>query len=78
MWDLAVTSEKRKGNGRRLFQLLLERENPRFVFGFTRQSNINARNFYKALGFTETFIPKMYEDEGAYLIAYENTLYRKV
>ena len=75
IWDIAVTSKRRQGIGRELFKQLLEKENPTFVIAFTRGSNVEARAFYKALGFTETIVPKMY-GEDAYLVTYENSFHR--
>lgn len=75
IFDIKVMSERKIGNGTKLFMKLLEL-NPRFVYAFTREGNTIARAFYKKLGFREQKIKKMYKDENAILITYENTLHR--
>lgn len=54
------------GAGRRLLRIMLHdlRENPPYatVFGFTRQSNTQACNFYAKMGFELTVVKGVYAD----------------
>ena len=58
------TFKKRKGYGKQLFLEMLEllKANPPYysIFGFTRVDNIEAHNFYTALGFTLETINGLY------------------
>lgn len=53
IFDIAVTSERRKGHGKALMRLLFRRlpVEIRLVFAITRADNFVAQHFYEALGF---------------------------
>lgn len=78
LFDIAVRSERGKGIGKSMINELIEKENPRIVYGFTRKSNEIARAFYKALGFTELKVMNFYPDGLAIMVIYENILYSKI
>lgn len=56
IYDIAVNSERGVGKGRRLVNLLVERVSTKthLIFAITRQSNRIARQFYEAVGFSES------------------------
>ena len=60
------TFEKRQGNGKKLFIKMLAKltDSPPYysIFGFTRSNNIEAHNFYKALGFNINKVDGLYSD----------------
>ena len=58
IFDIAVTSHRKQGIGRRLVERLKEEVKPQFIFAFTREGNSVARSFYKGIGFTEIAIIK--------------------
>lgn len=78
IFDIKVCSQRRKGIGTLLVKEMIELENPRVVYAFTRDSNALARAFYKALNFKEILIPNFYEEGNAIMVIYENSLYRKI
>jgi len=57
IFDIKVTSARRKGIGSSLVKEMIETVNPRIVYAFTREKNELARAFYKALNFKEILIP---------------------
>jgi len=78
IFDIKVTSARRKGIGSSLVKEMIETVNPRIVYAFTREKNELARAFYKALNFKEILIPNFYEEGNAIMVIYENSLYRKI
>jgi ribosomal protein S18 acetylase RimI-like enzyme len=78
IFDIKVTSTRRKGIGRALVEEMIETVNPRIVYAFTREENLDARAFYKAVGFNEILIPNFYQEGNAIMVIYENSLYRKI
>ena len=73
IYDIAVMSERGKGIGTSLIQELIEKENPKTVYAFCRESNKLAHSFYRKFGFKETFINNFYGDEGAIIFVYETS-----
>lgn len=78
IYDIAVRSERGKGIGRSMVEEMIEKENPRIVYAFTRKTNEIAREFYKALGFTELKVMNFYPDGPAIMVIYENILYSQI
>ncbi len=78
IYDINVRSKRGVGNGRKLVNILVEKENPRLIYAFTREGNEIAREFYEKLGFKQIFVPKFYHEENAVLVIYENSLYRQI
>jgi len=78
IYDIKVTSQRRKGIGTQLINEMIEATNPRIVYAFTRESNGLGRAFYKKLGFKEIPVPNFYEEGNAIMVIYENSLYRKI
>lgn len=68
LYDIAVMSERQRGIGKQLIQMMLDREKPRFVYGFTRISNNIARIFYQKQGYAEILVPSMYAEEDAIMV----------
>lgn len=77
------TFEKGQGYGRKLVYMMLDRLkwNPPYhsIFGFTRVSNVEAQNFYGALGFELQETKGVYADGRAILFwqSYEELLKRR-
>lgn len=65
--------DKRKGYGSQLINEMMDKlkQNPPYatVFGFTRTSNNEAHEFYKANGFTLTKVDGVYKDGTAVLFS---------
>ncbi len=78
IFDIKVTSARRKGIGRALVDEMIETVNPRIVYAFTREKNELDRKFYSSLGFKDILIPNFYEEGNAIMVIYENSLYRKI
>lgn len=78
IFDIKVTSTRRKGIGSSLVKEMIETVNPRIVYAFTREKNELARAFYTSLGFKDILIPNFYEEGNAIMVIYENSLYRKI
>ena len=68
IYDLAVTSERRKGYGRRLIEQLVVSEMPRgtkLVWAMTRSNNFIAQQFYESLRFRVVGVLRnFYQDSG--------------
>lgn len=57
--DIVVNSERRKGKGKRLIELLMEKVQRKYppetvVWAITRAENLIAQQFYEKLGFSVT------------------------
>lgn len=78
IFDIKVTSTRRKGIGSSLVKEMIETVNPRIVYAFTREKNELARAFYTSLGFKDILIPNFYQEGNAIMVIYENSLYRKI
>jgi ribosomal protein S18 acetylase RimI-like enzyme len=78
IFDIKVMSKRQIGVGRSLIEEMIYQVNPRIIYAFTREENLDARAFYKAVGFNEILIPNFYEDGNAIMVIYENSLYRKI
>lgn len=66
--DIAVTTERRTGIGRRLVHELIDRSkrsNVNLIWAITRDENLIAQEFYEALGFRVVGVLRnFYQDEG--------------
>lgn len=78
IFDIKVMSKRQIGVGRSLIEEMIETVNPRIIYAFTREENLDARAFYKAVGFNEILIPNFYQEGNAIMVIYENSLYRKI
>lgn len=71
--DLQVTGVPRTGGGRRLLVEMLRvlKDDPPYctVFGFTRTSNLDAHQFYRAMGFDMTLVLGVYADGDAWVFS---------
>lgn len=66
IFDIVVNSERRKGNGRKLVDLLKEEVDTYLIFAITRSSNQIAQAFYLSCGFRVVAnLTRFYDDEGA-------------
>lgn len=64
IFDIAVTTERRKGAGRKLIQELFATLDPATrVFAITRAENLIAQKFYEALGFDGIPLRRFYSDD---------------
>jgi len=70
IYDILVNSERGKGIGTNLLNILKEREPNKVIFAFTRESNTLARAFYRKNGFQETLIPNFYPENSIMEILY--------
>lgn len=65
IYDIAVKSGRRGGVGTRMFNELIEKEDPERVFAITRRSNRIAQKFYQSLKMGGMKLPAFYPDEDA-------------
>lgn len=67
IYNIAVTTERRKGVGTQLFNELKKIENPDRIWLFTRKENRIAQQFYESLGFCKREADGFYPDGDAIL-----------
>jgi ribosomal protein S18 acetylase RimI-like enzyme len=73
IYDIAVYSERCVGNGRALFNKLLEEVKEKRIFAITRKENFDAQMFYHKLGFEGYDLPNFYSDGNAMIFIYERS-----
>lgn len=66
LFDIAVKSERKRGVGRELVEIMKTQSDASRIYAITRASNAVAQMFYMKIGFTENvLLPRFYEDEDA-------------
>jgi ribosomal protein S18 acetylase RimI-like enzyme len=68
IFDIAVNSKRQSGIGRSLIDDMIKDTGAKYIYAFTRESNVVARKFYNALGFTEMLMPCFYGKENAIMV----------
>lgn len=71
IYDIAVYSVRRVGNGTSLFKQLLKEVDEKRIFAITRKENENAQHFYNKLGFKGYDLPDFYPDGNAMIFIYD-------
>lgn len=71
IFDIAVYSERQKGVGREMFNILLEKTKATRIFAITRKENTVAQAFYSKLTFKGYDLPRFYPDGDAMIYIYE-------
>lgn len=65
--DIAVNSERRKGNGTKLMRMLEEKFPRSKFYAFSRHENAIARRFYARNGYRQITVTRFYPDGDAFL-----------